>query len=123
MVTVEFTEAEAKAAAGAVWAYIDDDYYPRIDIKALRAANGKLITAVGGQRSTTEVCVATATGIAVDRRIVLRIDRGHGIDVLCLPVATASKLAADLRDLIASGQDAEQAVDRTVTAPGTRKAA
>ena len=49
MVTVEFTEAEAKAAAGAVWAYIDDDYYPRINIKALRSANIKLIMAIDGQ--------------------------------------------------------------------------
>ena len=46
---VEFTEAEAKAAAGAVWAYIDDDYYPRINIKALRSANIKLIMAIDGQ--------------------------------------------------------------------------
>jgi len=46
MVTVEFTEAEARAAAGAVWAYIDDDYYPRIDMKALSTANYKLTRAI-----------------------------------------------------------------------------
>lgn len=46
MVTIEFTEAEAHAAAGAVWAYIDDGYYPPVDMEALRSANNKLTTAI-----------------------------------------------------------------------------
>jgi hypothetical protein len=42
MITVEFTEAEAQAAADAVRAYIDDDYYPAIDLEALRTAYKRL---------------------------------------------------------------------------------
>lgn len=42
MVTVEFTQAEAQAVAAAVLAYIDDDYYPAIDLEALRTAYRRL---------------------------------------------------------------------------------
>lgn len=38
MITMEFTEAEAQAVADAVRAYIDDDYYPAIDLEALGTA-------------------------------------------------------------------------------------
>jgi hypothetical protein len=38
MITVVFTEAEARAAADAMHAYIDDDYYPAIDLGALKTA-------------------------------------------------------------------------------------
>ena len=46
MVTVEFAEAEARAAAQAVWAYLDDDFYPSIDLEALRTVNNKLTAAI-----------------------------------------------------------------------------
>ena len=46
MVTVEFAEAEAHAAAQAVWAYLDDGFYPSIDLETLRAANNKLCAAI-----------------------------------------------------------------------------
>jgi hypothetical protein len=42
MITVEFTEAEAQAVADAVRAYIDDDYYPAIDLEALGTAYKRL---------------------------------------------------------------------------------
>jgi hypothetical protein len=47
MITVEFTEAEAQAAADAVRAYIDDDYYPAIDLEALRTAYKRLTWTIG----------------------------------------------------------------------------
>ena len=49
MVTVEFTRAEAQAAAEAVLAYIDDDYYPAIDLEALRTAYRRLTSAIAPQ--------------------------------------------------------------------------
>jgi len=56
MVTVGFTKAEAEAAAEAMRAYIDDDYYPAIDMGALKAALSRLTRtiasqATGGNRS------------------------------------------------------------------------
>ena len=47
MITVEFTQAEAQAVADAVWAYMDDDYYPAIDLEALRTAYKRLTWAIG----------------------------------------------------------------------------
>jgi len=47
MITVEFTEAEAQAAADAARAYIDDDYYPAIDLEALRTAYERLTLTIG----------------------------------------------------------------------------
>lgn len=49
MITVEFTEAEAQAVADAVRAYIDDDYYPTIDLDALKAAYQRLTRTIGNQ--------------------------------------------------------------------------
>ena len=49
MITVEFTEAEARAVADAVQAYIDDDYYPAIDLEALKAAFARLTRTIGNQ--------------------------------------------------------------------------
>lgn len=42
MITVELTQAEAQAVTDAVRAYIDDDYYPAIDLEALRTAYKRL---------------------------------------------------------------------------------
>ena len=39
---MEFTQAETQAVAEAVLAYIDDDYYPAIDLEALRTAYRRL---------------------------------------------------------------------------------
>ncbi len=47
MVRVEFTEAEAQAVADAARAYIDDDYYPAIDLEALRTAYKRLTGTTG----------------------------------------------------------------------------
>ena len=47
MITVEFTEAEAEAVADAALAYIDDDYYPAIDLEALRTAYKRLTWILG----------------------------------------------------------------------------
>jgi len=47
MITLDFTEAEAQAVADAVLAYIDDDYYPAIDLEALRTAYKRLTWALG----------------------------------------------------------------------------
>jgi len=47
MITVEFTEAEAQAVADAARAYIDDDYYPAIDMEALRTAYKRLTLTIG----------------------------------------------------------------------------
>jgi hypothetical protein len=49
MITVEFTEAEAQAVADAARAYIDDDYYPAIDLEALWTAYKRLTWAIGNQ--------------------------------------------------------------------------
>jgi hypothetical protein len=46
MVTVEFADVEAHAAAQAVRAYLDDDFYPSIDLEALRTASKKLAAAI-----------------------------------------------------------------------------
>ena len=46
MITVEFTEAEAQAVTDAVRAYIDDDYYPPIDLEALRTAYKRLTSTI-----------------------------------------------------------------------------
>jgi hypothetical protein len=51
MITVEFTEAEAQAVAGAVQAYMDDDYYPAIDLDALQAAHQRLTWTIDNQAS------------------------------------------------------------------------
>ena len=53
MVTVEFAEAEARAAAQAVWAYLDDDFHPSIDLEALRTASNKLAAAIDHTRDHT----------------------------------------------------------------------
>jgi hypothetical protein len=42
VITIEFTEAEAQAVADAAHAYIDDDYYPAIDLEALGKAYERL---------------------------------------------------------------------------------
>jgi hypothetical protein len=47
MIAIEFTEAEAQAVADAVHAYIDDDYYPAIDLEALRTAFKRLTSSIG----------------------------------------------------------------------------
>ena len=47
MITVEFTQAEAQAVADAARAYIDDDYYPAIDLEALRTAYKRLTLTIG----------------------------------------------------------------------------
>ena len=47
MITVEFTEAEARAVADAARAYIDDNYYPAIDLEALRTAYERLTLTIG----------------------------------------------------------------------------
>ena len=47
MITVEFTEAEAQAVTDAVRAYIDDDYYPAIDLEALGTAYKRLTWTIG----------------------------------------------------------------------------
>ena len=47
MITVEFTEAEAQAVADAVHAYVDDDYYPAIDLEALEQAYKRLTWTIG----------------------------------------------------------------------------
>jgi hypothetical protein len=47
MIPIEFTEAEVQAVADAVHAYIDDDYYPAIDLEALRAAYKRLTWTIG----------------------------------------------------------------------------
>ena len=47
MITVEFTEAEAQAVADAARAYIDDDFYPAIDLEALRTAYKRLTWTLG----------------------------------------------------------------------------
>jgi len=47
MIMVEFTQAEAHAVTDAVLAYIDDDYYPAIDLEALRTAHERLTRALG----------------------------------------------------------------------------
>lgn len=47
MIMVEFTEAEAQAIADAARAYIDDDYYPAIDLEALRTAYQRLTLIIG----------------------------------------------------------------------------
>ena len=47
MITVEFTEAEAQAIADAARAHIDDDYYPAIDLVALRTAYKRLTLTIG----------------------------------------------------------------------------
>lgn len=49
MITVGFTEAEAQAAADAMRAYIDDDYYPAIDLAALRTALSRLTRTMASQ--------------------------------------------------------------------------
>ena len=46
MVSVEFAEGEGRAAAQAVWAYLDDEFYPSIDLEALRTASSKLTAAI-----------------------------------------------------------------------------
>lgn len=58
MITVEFTQAEAQAVADAVRAYIDDDYYPAIDLAALRAAYERLTLTVGNPEAKGEVNTA-----------------------------------------------------------------
>jgi len=50
MITVEFTEAEAQAVTDAVRAYIDDDYYPAIDLEALGTAYERLTSTIGTNR-------------------------------------------------------------------------
>ena len=50
MITVEFTEAEAQAVTDAVRAYIDDDYYPAIDLEALGTAYKRLTWTIGTKR-------------------------------------------------------------------------
>ena len=57
MISLEFTEAEAQAVADAVHAYIDDDYYPAIDLEALQAAYKRLTPAIGkpGRRGHPDV--------------------------------------------------------------------
>ena len=47
MITVEFTEAEAQAVTDAARAYLDDDYYPAIDLKALWTAYKRLTLTIG----------------------------------------------------------------------------
>lgn len=47
MIRVEFTEAEEQAVADAARAYIDDDYYPAIDLEALRTAYKRLTGTIG----------------------------------------------------------------------------
>lgn len=47
MIRVEFTEAEAQAVADAARAYIDDDYYPAIDLEALGTAYKRLTGTIG----------------------------------------------------------------------------
>jgi hypothetical protein len=42
MITVEYTEAEAQALEDAARAYIDDDYYPAIDLEALKTPYQRL---------------------------------------------------------------------------------
>ena len=49
MITVDFAEAEAQAVANAARAYIDDDYYPAIDLDALKAAYQRLTRAISHQ--------------------------------------------------------------------------
>jgi len=49
MITAEFTEAEAQAVADAARAYIDDDFYPAIDLEALRTAYKQLTWTIGNQ--------------------------------------------------------------------------
>ena len=46
MVTVEFMQAEARAAAQAVSAYLDDDFHPSIDLEVLRTVSNKLAAAI-----------------------------------------------------------------------------
>jgi len=53
MVTVEFADAEAHAAAQAVRAYLDDDFSPSVDLEALRTANCKLTAAIDHARDHT----------------------------------------------------------------------
>ena len=49
MITVEFAEGEAQAVADAVRAYIDDDYYPAIDLDGLKTAYQRLTRAISNQ--------------------------------------------------------------------------
>ena len=49
MITVGFTEAEARAVADAMRAYIDDDYYPAIDLEALKTAFSRLTRTIADQ--------------------------------------------------------------------------
>lgn len=51
MITVDFAEAEAQAVANAAPAYIDDDYYPAIDLDALKAAYQRLTRAISNRAS------------------------------------------------------------------------
>jgi hypothetical protein len=53
MVTVELEEAEARAAARAVRAYLDDDFHPSIDLEALRTVNNKFTAAIDRTRDHT----------------------------------------------------------------------
>ncbi|HLN68267.1 MAG TPA: hypothetical protein VK280_13460 [Streptosporangiaceae bacterium] len=50
MIMVEFTEAEAQAVTDVVRAYIDDDYYPAIDLEALGTAYKRLTWTIGTKR-------------------------------------------------------------------------
>jgi len=52
MITVRFTKAEARAAADAMRAYIDDDYYPAIDLGALKTAFSQLIRTIASQAAS-----------------------------------------------------------------------
>jgi hypothetical protein len=49
MIAMEFTEAEARAAADAMRAYIDDNYYPAIDLEALRTAFSRLTRTIASR--------------------------------------------------------------------------
>ncbi len=47
MVTVEFTMSEANAVADAIRGWVDDNYFPSIDLESLHTANSKLAKAMG----------------------------------------------------------------------------
>jgi len=54
MITVKFTEAEAQAVTDAARAYIDDDYYPAIDLEGLGTAYKRLTWTIGNQGLTAK---------------------------------------------------------------------